>query len=379
MPALRPLSLLLLLGAAMPTPAQDPPTAEAPRPRARDLGLRIGPFEPGPRNAITDVPGVRVGHQTIVAGENVRTGVTVVLPHGGNLFQDKVPAGIHVMNGFGKLAGSTQVHELGELESPIALANTLAVGTVLQELVAWSLAQPGNEPVRSVNCVVGETNDGRLNDIRTPSVRPEHVRAALADAAARPDHAPVPEGCVGAGTGTACLGWKGGIGTSSRRVGAFTLGVLAQTNFGGRLRVDGRELPRPRRQGGDDRDETPQEHGSCMLVIATDAPLCARNLERLAARAFAGMARAGASFSNGSGDYAIAFSTAPELRIRAGQGPTTGGPVLTNEACSPLFAAVADATEEAIVNSLLAAVTTTGNGATLEALPAGRVRDLLGR
>lgn len=373
---------------AVPLAAQDP---DAGRPRARAAGVVVGSLPPGPLDAITDVAGVRVGHCTVREGDDVRTGVTVVLPHAGNLFADKVPCGIHVLNGFGKLAGSTQVDELGELETPIALTNTLAVGTAVQALVAWTLQQPGNESVRSVNAVVGETNDGRLSAIRRLPVRAEHVAAALAAAA---DGA-FACGAVGAGTGTICCGFKGGIGTASRRVGAFTVGVLVQSNFGGRLRLGGRELlpaaaAAPAGPGGpagaggrtgrDDRQpqDDGDERGSCMIVIATDAPLLARNLQRLAARAFAGMARTGASFSNGSGDYAIAFSTAAALRIRAGA-ERTGGEELANAAMTPLFLAVAEATEAAIVDSLCAAAAARGNGVEVPALPVDAARAALQR
>lgn len=376
MPSALPL-LLPLLVSTMPLPCQDPAPAADPRPRARDLGLGIGPLPTGEHNAITDVAGVRVGHCTLRQGDAVRTGVTVVLPHGEDPFQHKVPAAIHVQNGFGKLAGYTQVRELGELESPIALCNTLSVGTVLDALVGWCLEQPGNEDVRSVNAVVGETNDGLLNDIRGRHVTAAHVRTALAAAAA----GPVAQGCVGAGTGTVCFGWKGGIGSSSRRLGGFTVGVLVQTNFGGRLTMAGVPVGqrlRPDAASGGGRDRAPDERGSCMIVVATDAPLGARDLERLAARSFAGMARTGASFSNGSGDYAIAFSTAPALRRRPGQ-DSAGAAVLADAALSPLFVAVADATEEAILDSLLLAQTTTGNGTTVPALPIPRLRAELER
>jgi D-aminopeptidase len=369
------LALAIATMAAAPLHAQDEQ-----RPRPLELGLRIGALPCGALDAITDVPGVRVGHCTLNEGESVRTGVTVVLPHGGNPFREKVPAGLAVQNGFGKLAGSTQLEELGELETPIALTNTLAVGTALDALVAWTLALPGNETVRSVNAVVGETNDARLNAIRARVVREEHVLLAIADAQSG-DAAPrpVPGGAVGAGTGTACLGWKGGIGTSSRRVGAHIVGVLVQTNFGGRLLVRGRALDEatPARDG--ERQKTPAEHGSCMIVIATDAPLCARNLRRLAQRAFAGMARCGASFSNGSGDYAIAFCTAESQRIRDDGQTTTQGPVLRNDAMSPYFTAVADAVEQAILDSLLRATTTQGNGQTLAAVPVELMRTAAGR
>ncbi len=345
---------LLFIGciAACGAPAPVAPTTAGSMTRARpsDLDIHVGTLVSGPLDAITDVRGVRVGHCTRVEGEDVRTGVTVILPHAGNPFRDKVPAAIAVQNGFGKLVGSTQVAELGELESPIALTNTLSVGTVMDALVGWTLTQPGNEDVRSVNVVVGETNDARLNDIRGRHVRGDDVLRAIATAT----DGPFDGGSVGAGTGTSCLGFKGGIGTSSRSVDGFTVGVLVQSNFGGRLRVLGHELPPVA--------EPPADRGSCMIVIATDAPLDARNLQRLATRAFAGMARIGASFSNGSGDYAIAFSTA---RNR---------PLLANDAMSGLFVAVADATEQAILDSLLRATTVRGCGRESRAVPIDAVR-----
>jgi D-aminopeptidase len=349
------------------------------RPRARELGIRPGVFEPGPINAITDVGGVRVGHLTLVEGDTVRTGVTAILPHGGNLFRDKVPAAVFVGNAFGKLAGSTQVDELGTIETPIVLTNTLSVGMAVESVVAWTISQPGNEDVRSVNALVGETNDGGLNDIRALRVRREHVLAAIAAAAG----GPVVEGAVGAGAGTQAFGWKGGIGTSSRRLparaGGHTLGVLVQSNYGGVLTIDGvpvgKELGRyafrdilasglPRRSGPGD---SAAEAGSCMIVVATDAPLTARDLKRLAARAIFGLARTGSSYSNGSGDFAIAFSTA-----------RTGTPLAT-DATSPLFQAALETTEEAVYNSLLRATTVTGYGRTVDALPIDKLREILKR
>lgn len=362
--------------------------AQAPRLRARDLGLRPGILEPGPLNAITDVPGVKVGHETIVSGDRVRTGVTAILPHGGNLFQEKVAGAVFVGNAFGKLAGSTQVHELGTIETPIVLTNTLAVGTAVEAVVDWTLRQPGNEQVRSVNALVGETNDGGLNDIRTRSVSRDHVFKAIASAAA----GSVAEGAVGAGTGTVAFGWKGGIGTSSRRTGRYTVGVLVQSNYGGVLTIDGvpvgKELrPRPRAAGGGARLPDPAAPkplmddaataGSCMIVVATDAPLTARDLERLATRAVFGLARTGSSYSNGSGDYAIAFSTSPETRVRYEATEAQPRATLPTDAVSGLFEAVLEATEEAVYNSLLEAETTSGNGITVEALPIDRLRDLL--
>jgi D-aminopeptidase len=339
-------------------------------------------FQPGTLNAITDVAGVRVGHTTIVEGDLVRTGVTAVVPHGGNLFQDKVPGAVFVGNAFGKLAGSTQVDELGTIETPILLTNTLSVGVAVAAAAAWTLSQPGNEGVRSVNALVGETNDGGLNDIRGQHVTKPHVLAAIA--AAR--EGPVEEGSVGAGTGTQCFGWKGGIGTASRLVPAggsrYALGVLVQTNFGGVLTIDGvpagRLLGRvpfgpatPGQGGGEPAD------GSCMIVVATDAPLDARDLKRLAARAVFGLARTGSSFSHGSGDYAIAFSTAPSLRTRMGDRAPSSRTILPSDAVSPLFQAALEATEEAVYNSLFRATTMTANGRTVDAIPVDRVRALL--
>jgi D-aminopeptidase len=347
-------------------------SAQPGRPRARDLGIQPGAGTTGPMNAITDVPGVRVGHTTIVGGDNVRTGVTAIVPHPGNLFREKVAGAVFVGNAFGKLAGSTQVQELGTIETPIVLTNTLSVGTAIDAVVRWTIAQPGNESVRSVNALVGETNDGGLNDIRGFHVTREHVQAAISGATA----GGVEEGAVGAGTGTSAFGWKGGIGTSSRRVreqGEWVVGVLAQTNYGGRLTIAGvpiwRELT-PRPSAGADPD------GSCMIVVATDAPLDARGLERLAARAIFAMARTGSTYSNGSGDFAIAFSTHPSLRVTGGSTPQPRT-ILPTEGVSAIFEAVLDATEEAIYNSLLKAVDTTGNGRTVRALPIDQVRQAL--
>lgn len=353
-----------------------------PRPRAREIGLAPGVFSPGPLNAITDVAGVSVGHLTLNQGDRIRTGITVVRPHDGNPFQDKVAGAVFVGNAFGKLAGSTQVDELGTIETPIVLTNTLAVGAAIEGLVQWTLAQPGNADVRSVNALVGETNDGGLNDIRTLAVRPEHVLAALKAARG----GAVEEGSVGAGTGTRAFGWKGGIGSSSRRVperfGGFTVGVLVQTNFGGVLTMDGapvgRRLGRYAYQptaaaGGDDPGD-----GSCMIVVATDAPLDARDLKRLAARAVFGLARTGSSFSNGSGDFAVAFSTHPSLRVRFGDERATERTVLPTDGVSPLFQAALEATEEAVYNSLLKATTVTSAVGTAEALPVARVREIVG-
>jgi D-aminopeptidase len=334
-----------------------------PRPRAREAGIEVGILPPGALNAITDVAGVRVGQTTVIRDENVRTGVTAILPHGGNLFRDKVSAAVFVGNAFGKLMGSTQVEELGELESPIVLTSTLNVPRVADAVIDYMLALPGNEDVKSINVVVGETNDGRLNDIRSRPVGRDEVFAALRSAAP----GPVEEGSVGAGTGTVAFGWKGGIGTSSRKLpaklGGWTVGVLVQTNFGGILTIDGapvgRELGRYYLK-----DELKDERGSCMIVIATDAPVDARNLKRMGARAMMGMARTGAAGTNGSGDYAIAFTTARIL----------GTVPVRNDDMSPLFLAVIEATEEAIYNSLFKA---TSVGGTIEALPVERVLEVV--
>ncbi len=345
------------------------------RPRARDLGIVVGVYPSGPRNAITDVDGVTVGHTTIVDGERVRTGVTAIVPHGGNLFQDKVAGAVFVGNAFGKLAGSTQVNELGTIETPIVLTNTLSVGTAMDAVVRYTLGQPGNEEVRSVNALVGETNDGGLNDIRGLHVTREHVIAAITGATG----GAVAEGTVGAGTGTINYGWKGGIGTASRRVREYTVGVLTQTNFGGNLTIAGvpifRTLQPPRARGAAD------DHGdgSCMLVVATDAPLDARDLKRLAARAIFGLARTGSSYSNGSGDFAIAFSTSPEMRSRFNDTAARTRAVLPPDAASPLFEAALEATEEAVYNALFQATTVRSANGTAEAIPVERVRELLKR
>ena len=348
------------------------------RPRAREAGVVIGDLPTGKHNAITDVAGVQVGHATLVRGDTVRTGVTVILPHGGDLYRDKVAAAIVSGNGYGKLVGTTQVAELGELESPIALTNTLNVGKVMDAMVAHMLALPGNERVRSVNVVVGETNDGGLNDIRGRHVTAKHVELAFADAKS----GPVVEGSVGAGTGTVCFGFKGGIGTASRRTGRYTVGVLVQTNFGGSLTIAGvpvyRHVSPPPRRNRRGRKREPNDDGSCMIVVATDAPLTPLKLQRLAKRALAGMARTGASFSNGSGDYVIAFSTADELRIRPG-GAEHGAATVATGRLSGLFRAVAEATEEAIINSLFRATTVSSASRTVYALPLDRVLPLLRR
>ncbi|MHB2149150.1 DmpA family aminopeptidase [Calditrichota bacterium LG25] len=347
--------------------------------RAADYGLKIGVLPPGPLNAITDVKGVKVGHVTLIKGDSVRTGVTAILPHGGNLFQEKVPAAVYVGNGFGKLAGSTQVEELGNLETPIILTNTLSVPVAAGALIDYTLGLPGNEAVRSVNPLVGETNDGWLNDIRGRHVTKQHVLQAIYSAKS----GRVDEGCVGAGTGTVCFGFKGGIGTASRKlpesIGGWTVGVLVQSNFGGVLQIAG--APVGRELGAfylsDRLNSTPD--GSCMIVVATDAPLSARNLKRLAKRALFGLARTGGIGSNGSGDYVIAFSTAKEARVPYRQESAfQQNRRLRNERMSPLFLAAIEATEEAILNSLFAATTTRGfMGREVKALPMDKVLNIL--
>ncbi|OFW07502.1 MAG: aminopeptidase [Acidobacteria bacterium RIFCSPLOWO2_02_FULL_67_36] len=378
--------IFLLCAGVMALQAAQPPAA---RPRARELGITPGAMDPGPLNAITDVAGVLVGQTTVNDGTNVRTGVTAILPHGGNVFREKVAGAVFVGNAFGKLAGSTQVEELGTIESPIVLTNTLSVGTALDAVVRWTIAQPGNENVRSVNGLVGETNDGTLNDIRGLHVTREHVQAAIAGAKT----GPVDEGAVGAGAGTIAFGWKGGIGTSSRRVrvggDTWTAGVLVQTNYGGKLTIAGvpvwkelapsagrRPFDRLRVVPSEVEGRAPNADGSCMIVVATDAPLDARNLKRLAARAVFALARTGSTYSNGSGDFAIAFSTHPSLRVTSAQGPQTRT-VLPTDAVSGLFEATLDATEEAVYNSLLKAIDTTGSGRTIRALPIDALKDVL--
>jgi len=364
-------------------------TQKEQRPRARDAGVIVGVFSPGSLNAITDVPGVMVGHSTIVRDANIRTGVTAILPHGGNLFREKVPGAVFIGNAFGKLAGSTQVNELGEIETPIMLTSTLNVPRVADATIDYMLALPGNEDVQSVNPLVGETNDGFLNDIRGRHVGRDEVFAAIKTAKG----GPIEEGAVGAGTGTVAFGWKGGIGTASRKLpqnlGGYTIGVLVQTNFGGILTINGapvgRELGKYYLKEQLEKTTTANQQtpdradGSIIIVIATDAPIDHRNLNRLAARSMFGLARTGSSASNGSGDYAIAFSTAPELRIRNLPNERTkpGAALLSNEAMSPLFLAVIEATEEAIYNSLFRAITTTGRGHTVEALPIDRTLEIL--
>ena len=378
------------------------------RPRASDLGLKIGVLPTGPLDAITDVAGVEVGHTTINRGNEVHTGVTAVLPHSGNLYREKVPGAVFVGNGFGKLAGSTQVEELGEIEAPILLTSTLSVPRVADALISYMLALPGNEDVLSINPIVGETNDGYLSDIRGRHITADDVLAAIKNAKG----GPVEEGAVGAGTGTVAFGWKGGIGTASRRlpsrsrgIGGYTVGVLVQTNFGGvltiagapvgqelgqyylREEVQGARVSPVRRSlgegGSPPSSETKQQsdpNGSVMVIVATDAPLDARNLKRLAARAPLGVARTGNGASNGSGDYAIAFSTAPQMRIHTEEKALTRQiEMLTNDAISPLFLAAIEATEEAVYNSLFRATTTTGQGHTVQALPIDKTTEILKR
>jgi len=378
--ALLQMSLMSVAVSAVTATAQTPNG----RARARDLGVKPGVFATGANNAITDVSGVLVGQTTVTDGDSVHTGITAIRAHGGNQYLDRVPAAVHVGNAFGKLVGSTQVKELGELETPILLTCTLCVWKAADAMVEWMLAQPGMERVGSLNPVVGETNDGGLNAIRSRPITPEHVRAALDGAKS----GPVAEGSVGAGAGTQAFGWKGGIGTSSRVVpkslGGYTVGVLVQSNFGGILQVlgapVGKELGRYAFKNEVERE---RGDGSIMMVVATDAPLSDRNLERLAARAMMGLGRTGSSASNGSGDFVIAFSTAPSVRRRltpAGAGPeplTRQTEDLTNDAMSGLFEAVVEATEESIYNSLFMATPVTARGRTVDAIPLDRVREVL--
>jgi len=360
------------------------------RPRARDIGLKIGILPTGSLNAITDVPGVLVGQTTIVRGDSIRTGVTAILPHGGNMFREKVPGAVFVGNGFGKLAGSTQVNELGEIETPILLTSTLSVPRVADAVLDYTLSLQGNEDVQSVNPLVGETNDGYLNDIRGRHITRDDVLSAIKNAKA----GAIDEGCVGAGTGTVAFGFKGGIGTSSRKLppslGGYSIGVLVQTNFGGVLTINGapvgqtlkkyylkEELERSVRSI----DPENRADGSVIIVVATDAPVDARNLGRMAARTMLGLARTGASATNGSGDYAIAFSTSPDVRIRPANAAERSMPrtvkSLPNDAMSPIFQAVIEATEEAIYNSMFKATTTSGRGHTIEALPLDQTIEIL--
>src|SRR5689334_3941827 len=354
-------------------------TAQGQRARARDLGVKPGVFPTGRNNAITDVAGVRVGHATLVQGDSIRTGVTAILPHEGNLFLERVPAALHVGNGFGKLLGATQLNELGELETPILLTCTLCVWNAADALVGWMLEQPGMGNVRSINPVVAETNDGSLNAIRTRPIGAKEVRAALASATT----GAVAEGSVGAGTGTIAFGWKGGIGTSSRvlpaTLGGWTVGVLVQSNFGGILQVLGAPVGRELGQYAFKRETQAageRGDGSIVMVVATDAPLSDRNLRRLAARAIMGLSRTGSSASNGSGDYVISFSTSARVR-RAFNARRLTTEEVANEEMSGLFEGVVEATEEAIYNSLFQATTVTGSGHTAEAIPLDKVREIL--
>ena len=349
------------------------------RVRAREMGVAPGVLLPGTNNAITDVDGVRVGHTTIYEGDRFRTGVTAILPHNENVFRSKVPAAIVVGNGFGKLAGLSQVQELGTLETPVLLTGTLSVPRVADALMSYMLGLPGNENVRSINPVVGETNDGRLSDIRARPIQPDHVYSAIRGATT----GPVREGAVGAGTGTVAFGFKGGIGTSSRIAGetpeSWTVGVLVQTNFGARrsLLINGAPVGAMLAEESFEQDTSPGD-GSCMIIVATDAPLQHRGLERLGLRALMGMARTGSNFSNGSGDYVIAFSTHPSLRSGPGAGTPPAVRTLPTAAMSPLFQAAIEATEEAIYNSLFMAETVDGfGGRRVEALPLERVRQIL--
>ncbi len=375
-------SAMAVLLVTVTTIAQN--SARNPRPRASDLGLKVGILPTGPLDAITDVAGVEVGQTTIIRGDDLRTGVTAILPHPGNLYRERVPGAVFVGNGFGKLAGSTQVDEMGDIETPILLTSTTSVPRVADALISYMLALPGNEDVLSINPLVGETNDGYLNDIRGRQITQNDVFVAMKDAKG----GPVEEGSVGAGTGTVVFGFKGGIGTSSRRLppklGGYTVGVLVQTNFGGVLTIAGAPvgwelgryyLSEELQQEG---SATDRGNGSVMIVIATDAPMDARNLKRLAARAMLGVGRTGSAGSNGSGDYSIAFSTAPQLRIRTEEKALSRRiEVLTNDAMSPLFLAVIEATEEAVYNSLFRATTMTGSGHTVEALPIEKTTEIL--
>lgn len=352
----------------------------AARKRVRELGITPGILPTGNWNMITDVAGVKVGHVTLIEGDDIRTGVTAVLPHGANLFQEKVPAGIVVGNGFGKLIGSTQVEELGEVETPIILTNTLCAPRAAEAIIDWTLIQEGNESVRSINPLVGETNDGLLNNIRRMAITKEHVLQAIQNAST----GPVQEGCVGGGTGTVCFGWKGGIGTSSRvlpkKLGGYTVGALVQTNFGGVLQMHG--IPVGRELGQyylKEQLDDASADGSVMIVLATDAPLSDRNLKRLAKRGLAGLAKTGASMSNGSGDYVIAFSTHEDVRrTQERRSKVWFYPEVPNDLMSPLFQSAIEATEEATYNSLCMAESMTGNGGvTVERLPLKRLEDLI--
>jgi D-aminopeptidase len=347
--------------------------------RARDLGIEIGVMQPGQFNAITDVPGVKVGHVTLIKGDNIRTGVTAILPHGENIFQDKVPAAMYIGNGFGKLTGYSQVKELGNIETPIILTNTLNVPIAANALISYTISQDDNKNVQSVNPVVGETNDGYLNDIQGRHVSEEDVFEAIRNA----KDGPVEEGNVGAGTGTICFGFKGGIGTASRilpqSMGGYTIGVLVQTNFGGVLEINGVPVGKELGQYSYRGQLENQADGSCMIIVMTNAPVGALTLERIAKRAIMGLARTGGIASNGSGDYVIAVSTAPDLRIPY-RSPSRfyETKILRDDYISPLFLATIEATEEAIINSLFAATTMTGkDGHKIQSLPVDRVMEIM--
>ena len=362
----------------------------ASRPRIRELGIQVGVLQPGPANAITDVAGVRVGHTTLIRGDSVRTGVTAILPHGGNLFQEKVPGAVFIGNAFGKLIGSTQVNELGEIETPILLTSTLSTARVADSLITYMLRLPGNEGVQSVNPLVGETNDGYLNDIRSRPVTEQDVIAAIRGAS----EGAIEEGCVGAGTGTVAFGFKGGIGTSSRKLpaalGGYTVGVLVQSNFGGILSIAGAPVGQELGnyylkdyvESGKSAAQAPRPNqnpdGSIMIVLATDAPITHRNLSRLAARAMMGLARTGSSGSNGSGDFVIAFSTAATLRVVPGQ-KLHAATELSNDDMSPLFEAAIEASEESIYNSLFRACDMQGRGHMVKGLPLKETLEIMRR
>ncbi len=352
--------------------------AQTPK-RARDLGLKIGVMSTGKFNSITDVKGVKVGHTTLIIGDSIRTGVTAIVPHGENIFQQKVPAAVFAGNGFGKLTGSTQIEELGNIETPIILTNTLSVASAIEGLVDYTLNLKGNENIKSVNAVVGETNDSFLNDIRGRHVSKQDVLQAIESAKS----GPIIEGNVGAGTGTVCFGFKGGIGTSSRKLpaslGGYTVGVLVQSNFGGVLQIDGVPVGAELGKFSFSNQLLNNVDGSCMVIIATDAPLDNRNLERLAKRAFLGLGKTGGIASNGSGDYMIAFSTDSTLRVpHSSSTRTLTSDLLNNDATSPLFMAAIEATEEAILNALFTAQSMTGiKGNKVNALPLDKVLPLL--
>ena len=375
----RILSVLLIAGLLTPMDSR----GQTESVRLRDLGVTPGILAPGSLNAITDVDGVQVGHRTVRKGDSVRTGVTAILPHEKSIFRQKVPAAVSVGNGFGKAAGFLQVRELGTIETPIILTNTLDVGTAIDAVVEWTLEQPGHDDVGSVNAVVGETNDGYLNDIRGQHVTSDDVVSAIESA----DGGSVPEGSVGAGTGTSALGWKGGIGTSSRvtpeEAGAYTVGALVQANYGGILHIDGVPVGetlgrydfRSMVEGNDDERPESRPEGSCMIVLATNAPVSPRNLERMARRAMLGLSRTGSYSSNGSGDFVIAFST---TNRRTTEARTRTDTLLANDQMSPLFLAVVESVEEAVYNALTAATTVRGrDGHVRRALPLDRLRDLL--